>query len=242
MKNNLENKNLKSTDNESCRVDCEVINPNQNKIILDLCGGTGSWSKPYADAGYDVRIITLPKYDVKKVYYLWWCLEFIDDNNNKMHVDVRNIFGVLAAPPCPQFSFARTNAKTRRDLIKGMTIVRACLDIIWFLQAHYENQYTKKPYLNFWALENPNGHLKYFLGKPTLEFNPYDYGDDYKKKTHIWGWFKEPAKTPIKCDKPKFDKMKSKDIHPEYFGKLNRQARRAITPKGFATAFYEANK
>lgn len=25
------------------------------KIILDLCGGTGSWSKPYRDAGYDVR-------------------------------------------------------------------------------------------------------------------------------------------------------------------------------------------
>lgn len=30
------------------------------KIILDLCGGTGSWSKPYRDAGYDVRLITLP--------------------------------------------------------------------------------------------------------------------------------------------------------------------------------------
>ena len=37
---------------------------NSNKIILDLCGGTGSWSKPYRDAGYDVRVITLPEYDV----------------------------------------------------------------------------------------------------------------------------------------------------------------------------------
>ena len=33
---------------------------NGKKIILDLFGGTGSWSKPYAAAGYDVRIITLP--------------------------------------------------------------------------------------------------------------------------------------------------------------------------------------
>ena len=33
-------------------------------IVLDLCGGTGSWSKPYKDAGYDVRVITLPGYDV----------------------------------------------------------------------------------------------------------------------------------------------------------------------------------
>lgn len=33
---------------------------NSEKIILDLCGGTGSWSRPYKEAGYDVRIITLP--------------------------------------------------------------------------------------------------------------------------------------------------------------------------------------
>jgi ubiquinone/menaquinone biosynthesis C-methylase UbiE len=34
---------------------------NSNKIILDLCGGTGSWSEPYKQAGYDVRLITLPE-------------------------------------------------------------------------------------------------------------------------------------------------------------------------------------
>jgi len=35
-----------------------------SKIILDLCGGTGAWSKPYKEAGYDVRLITLPDYDI----------------------------------------------------------------------------------------------------------------------------------------------------------------------------------
>ena len=39
---------------------------NKNKIILDLCGGTGSWSKPYRDAGYNVRVITLPEFDIRK--------------------------------------------------------------------------------------------------------------------------------------------------------------------------------
>ena len=35
------------------------------KIILDLCGGTGAWSRPYAeDERFDVRIITLPRYNV----------------------------------------------------------------------------------------------------------------------------------------------------------------------------------
>ena len=37
---------------------------NQRKIILSLCGGTGAWSKPYKDAGYTVKLITLPEHDV----------------------------------------------------------------------------------------------------------------------------------------------------------------------------------
>lgn len=38
---------------------------NKDKIILDLADGTGSWSKPYKNAGYDVRNITLPESDVR---------------------------------------------------------------------------------------------------------------------------------------------------------------------------------
>jgi len=38
-----------------------------SKIILDLCGGTGAWSAPYKEAGYDVRVITLPEYDLREV-------------------------------------------------------------------------------------------------------------------------------------------------------------------------------
>ena len=35
------------------------------KIVLDLCGGTGAWSKPYEEE-YIVIIITLPFYDLLK--------------------------------------------------------------------------------------------------------------------------------------------------------------------------------
>lgn len=51
-------------------------------IVLDLCGGSGSWSKPYQDAGYDVRIITLPEFDVRT--FRW---------------DGPQVYGILAAPP-----------------------------------------------------------------------------------------------------------------------------------------------
>jgi hypothetical protein len=54
--------------------------------------------------------------------------------------------------------------------------------------------------------------------------------------------FNEPKKNPIICTKPKFDKLSTKEIHPEYYGKYDRTTRRSITPAGFAKAFYEANK
>jgi|TARA_R110000824_G_C15190808_1_gene674714 hypothetical protein len=105
-----------------------------------------------------------------------------------------------------------------------------------------ETPYAKTTTLKFWALENPHGLLKRFLGKPCYTFNPYDFGDHYKKQTHLWGYFNNPKKNPIHCDNVKFDRMKSKDIHGEYFGKYSRAVRRAITPKGFSRAFYLANK
>ena len=194
------------------------------KIILDLCGATGAWSKPYKKAGYDVRVITLPKDDVM----------FYQPPNN--------VYGILAAPPCYKFSFARTNAKLPRDLENSIAIAKSCLRIIWTCQYRLKSDNQKTAPLKFWALENPRGMLNWFLGKPAFEFNPYDFGENYKKRTCLWGCFNEPKKSPIKCTTPKFDKMASKDIHPKYFGKLTRQERRAITPKGFATAFFMANQ
>ena len=41
-----------------------------SKIILDLCGGTGAWSEPYKEAGYDVKVITLtPIRQAMKSFY-----------------------------------------------------------------------------------------------------------------------------------------------------------------------------
>jgi len=37
---------------------------NKDKTILSLCSGTGSWEKPYVEAGYNVISITLPYYDI----------------------------------------------------------------------------------------------------------------------------------------------------------------------------------
>ena len=229
------------------------------KIILDLCGGTGSWARPYKEAGYKVITITLPNYDVAKVSYNKKRVIIFRPCNMffpAIEVPLKNVHGILAAPPCTMFSFARTNAKKPRDLQEGMECVRACLDIIWKCMEVKQATGKKTLPLQFWALENPyHGFLPKFLGKPVFTFDPWEFGDGYQKRTALWGHFNEPIKTPVPMTKEakaktnshihtlgvKFDYLKSKDIHPEAFGVFDRQTRRSITPQGFARAFFKAN-
>jgi len=205
---------------------------NSCKIILDLCGGTGSWSKPYRDAGYDVRVITLPKVDVFD------------------YVPPIDVYGILAAPTCTHFSFARTRAKTPRDLEDAMKLVRRCLEIIWQCQYTLYKPTAMRTGLRFWALENPRGFLQFFLGKPALAFHPWHYGDGYMKSTHLWGYFNTPKQVVVDYVKTKFDHINARDlpclpmgyVYDPACGLDVRQVRRSITPEGFAKAFFEVNQ
>lgn len=188
-----------------------------SKIILDLCGGTGSWSRPYFDAGYDVRLVTLPDWDVRT----------LDFPRFEVH-------GILAAPPCTEFSFAKHyhgKGNYSHDFKEGLSVADACLRLVVIC----------KP--KWWALENPRGYLRRFYGPPTMSFSPWQYGDGYQKHTDLWGQFNIPRS--VQHTRPggikKFSLLRSKDIAPDKFGTLDRQTRRAITPPGFARAFFEAN-
>ena len=179
----------------------------KNKIILDLCGGTGAWSKPYAKAGYDVRNITLPGYDVRT------------------YEPPENVYGILAAPPCREFSLAKGNRP--RDFNDAMEIVKACFNIIW--QCHPV----------FWCLENPRGFLRQFLGKPPLTIWYWQFGDNLGKPTDLWGCYNPPK--VIYTEPPgllqEWDKIKSiKSVQ-----NLSRAEVRAKTPSCFARAFFKAN-
>jgi hypothetical protein len=139
-----------------------------------LCGGTGSWSRPYKEAGYDVRLVTLPENDVRT------------------YKPPENVYGILAAPPCTHFAVSGARwfkSKGEKALLEGMAVADACIRIVW----------ATKP--KFWALENPVGRLVNYYGKPKMYFNPCDYGDAYTKKTALWGEFKEPKKNPVKPEK-----------------------------------------
>jgi hypothetical protein len=182
------------------------------RLILDLCAGSGSWSEPYTAAGYPVLRVTLPEHDVRT---------FVPP--------ARPVWGILAAPPCDQFSLARNAQKSPRDFRRGMACVNACMRIIGQCSPRW------------WALENPVGMLSKWLGTPRDTFEPCDFGDPWTKRTALWGDFTVPVRGPY--------------VEPLGGGPLctvcdpalrktvwcNNRHHRAVTPAGFARAFFEAN-
>lgn len=182
------------------------------KIILDLCGGTGAWSRPYAEAGYDVRIVDIINGQDVRLF------EFLDEP----------VHGILAAPPCTHLAASGARwwkEKGERALLEALSVVDACLRIVVACRPKW------------WALENPVGRLSRFLGPPRLIFQPYEYGDPWAKKTCVWGDFNIPKKRPVEPHPdPKIrERIWRMPPAPE------RSLLRSITPPGFARAFMEAN-
>lgn len=169
------------------------------RIILDLCGGSGAWSEPYWQAGYAVHIITLPELDVRT------------------YEPPPNVHGILAAPPCDQFSVARNGTSKPRDFAAGLECVVACLRIIALARPKW------------WAIENPGrSMLARWLGPVTDSWEPYEFGDPWSKRTALWGDFEPPTRGPY--------------VEPTGSAMDRRTAAaRAVTPPGFARAFFEAN-
>lgn len=195
---------------------------NKDKIVLDLCGGTGTWSKDYKDNGYIVFNITLPNYNILDEKVVQYCISL-------------NPYGILFACPCDIWSnvgikywLSRTPDQVfmhSKILVKGLRII-----------------YNTNPI--FWCLENPIGKMKEFMGEPIYKFHPYNFGDAYTKKTYLWGKFNIPI-FPLGIE-PKFknpvEDVSKRQMPNSWISGKNRKEKRAITPPSFAKAFYEANK
>lgn len=216
---------------------------NKDKVVLDLCGGTGAWSRPYLEAGYTVYNITLPKYDITMTDIRDDIIAFKGPEDTLI-ISTNKIHGILAAPPCTQFSFARQRYKVPPDFRGAMQTVKACLDIIWAVRWHSGSK------LEWWAMENPTGHLRKFLGRPPWKFYQWQFGGIHVKSTDIWGWYNTPVATvrkKPKVDHAVIDARWSNPPIPDFLKeqlkttKERRAAVRAITPEGFARAFFKQN-
>jgi hypothetical protein len=140
------------------------------------------------------------------------------------------VWGILAAPPCDQFSLARNGHPYKeRDFVRGMACVNACLRIIQQCAPRW------------WALENPAGLLSKFLGTPRDVFEPCDFGDPWTKRTAIWGDFRIPKRGPFVQPVGGGPLCALCDPESRKTTWCSRADHRAVTPPGFARAFFEAN-
>lgn len=193
-----------------------------------------------------VHNITLPYYDL-------FDIELKDkeirvksktEDRGDLCIPASSVYGILAAPTCTMFSLARTTARTPRNLAEGMRLVEKCLKVIWYCREQPDSS------LKFWALENPLGLLRQFLGKPYFTFSPEQFGENYTKKTDLWGYFNIPKGKPYRLNQDEqLRSIRNNRVLPDLpegyvlpDGWNRQAARRSMTSAKFAEAFFKANK
>lgn len=202
------------------------------KIILHLCADIGSDSLFY-DLSPDYEVIKIGK-----------------DIGVENYHPPENVHGIIANPPCQEFSIA-TGFDKIRDNDKGMFLVDHCIRIICEANPKW------------YVIENPaTGRLKDNIGKPNYIYQPWEFGSPWTKKTALWGIFNKPVPLFKKWeDVPKIEELyirpgRSKpglvyfhksavDIIPEmHWAKEKIQCDadiRSMCSQGFAKAFFESN-
>jgi site-specific DNA-cytosine methylase len=194
------------------------------KTIISLFDHSGNWSSFYKDSGYDVY-----RFDIKLGIDLLQVSPY--------ELNLENVHGILAAPPCTDFASSGAQYWKAKDL-NGRTD-----HSILLVNKVFEFVDYYKP--TWWCLENPVGRLNTLfphLKKPYY-FNPCDYAgylddpisDQYTKKTGLWGVFNIPEPKPMPPIKGNSPIMK-------LGGKSEKTKElRSITPLGFSKAFYLHN-
>ncbi len=199
----------------------------KRNVIISLFDHSGAWSAPYKRAGFEVIRV-----DIKNgIDIMTWDYRKIKKGT---------VFGILKAPPCTHFTVSGAQYWPEKDksgkTAEAVGFVRKGLEIVAYHQPV------------FWVLENPVGRIDKVVpelaDKRLMIFQPYEYGDGYSKKTILYGCFNPfLKKREVEYIKPDGDHH-SLDLYLgiSHMAYGDRKALRSITPKGFARAFFQANK
>ena len=169
------------------------------KIVLHLCADIGSDSY-YYNIDDEYEVIRVGKdIGVENVFSSYGVTHLPN-----MNVETSKIVGIIANPPCTEFSTARADGKARENEI-GYEIVNHCVRIISEI----------KP--DWWVIENPaRGTLKNYLGAPKYTYEPWHYGSPWTKQTALWGNFIIPPKVFTKWeDVPKNENLYVRPRRPK---------------------------
>jgi hypothetical protein len=192
----------------------------RGRLVLSLCDYSGVWPAPYREAGYDVQLVDL---------------QHGEDVRLLGHPG-RPVHGILAAPPCTVFSLAGNRwERTEAEVREALAVVDACLRFVAVCRPAW------------WALENPVGKLRRWLGPPRMYFDPCQFGDPWTKRTALWGHFTPPS--PLFTTPRAVEPTGGSRTHllpgvsPRDGAAVAQRKRneRSRTPAGFALAFFQSN-
>ena len=135
--------------------------------VFSGCTEYGSEVQAFKERGHDITTVGLCG-DVD-------IIPDIRDFHTTEHYDFMTFH-----PPCTEFSKANWRLGKCKDRTPDMSIVEACFRIV---------QEAKPTY---WMIENPQGCLRHFIGRPQYCIRYGDYGHYCQKPTDLWGvlqWF-----------------------------------------------------
>lgn len=201
-----------------------------SKIILHLCADTGSDSKPWADAGYNV-------------------IKIGSDIGVENFWPPVKVHGVIANPVCTEFSTARSSGKARNP-DEGMFLVKECQRIIslcspdwWVIENPAKGvlkNYLGKPVYEYepWWYGSPWTKRTALWGEFNIPERKYYNWEDVPK---IDGLYTRPGRP-----KPSlaFMHKNHKRFIREWdcFEVDSDMEFRSLCSQKFAQAFYEANR
>lgn len=199
--------------------------------VLSLCDRTGNMVRPWARAGYrclcldiahSIRADRVEDVGDGSITYRWSDVR----STTPVDLDASPVI-VFAAPPCTNLAvsgardFAR---KGLRGLIDGLELVESCRVLC---------QWWGVP----WMLENPVSRLSTCWRKPNHTFQPWEYGDNYTKKTCLWTGCGFVMPPPVVEQEPGDVQHTIWKMSPG----PDRASKRAATPEGFAQAVFDVH-
>lgn len=200
-----------------------------NKIILQLCADTGSDTKPYREAGYNVILIG-------------------KDIGVENYHPPQDVYGIIANPVCTEFSTARSNGKARNPA-EGMKLVRECQRIIsecnptfWVIENPATGRlkdFLGEPVMTYepWHFGSPWTKKTALWGKFNKPERIYQKWEDVPK---IEGLYTRPGRR-----KPSLAFMHKSHtkLIPEFkdFNPDSDMEFRSLCSQKFAKAFYQVN-
>lgn len=202
-----------------------------SKIILHLCADTGSDTKPWKDAGYEVILVG-------------------KDIGVENYHPPKDVYGIIANPVCLEFSTARSNGKARNPE-EGMFLVKECQRIIaecnpafWVIENPARGvlkNYLGKPQFTYqpWEYGSPWTKHTALWGKFNIPPKKFTKWEDVPKIPELYTRPNrgKPALAFMHKSHKKFirefDCFENVDSDMEF---------RSLCSQNFAQAFFETNK